>query len=159
MADKVAFEFDPFEKFDAKIAKGKKREAKAAIKDFIREKALSYIGKGQSPVEGGAWKRALTNEYSKKKKGRSSANYANLELRGAMLNALDVVSTGPDTMSYQVAGSQAGKADGNNRGTYGHSDRTNRSKAREFIPRGRQTFRSEIWDGVERIVKEFEEES
>jgi len=44
--------------------------------------------------------------------------------------------------------------DGNNRGTYGKL-KTDLSKAREFIPRGRKTLSKEIRDSVAKLLKEF----
>lgn len=159
MAKKVAFEFDPFAKFRVDLPASKKEEAKAEIADFVKEQVLSKIGEGESPVQGGPWKKKLSKEYKSVKSEQSSSGFANLELTGDLLDSLEVVTKRGGTLSLEVKGSEAGKADGNNRGTYGQSDRTDNSKARRFIPIGRETLSKDIWDGIEQILKSYEDEN
>jgi len=153
---KVAFEFDPF--LRAGVSKGSVEDRQAALEEvaeFVKEQVLMHVGDGTSPVEGGAWKRSLHPEYRKRKATESSADFANLELTGAMLDALDVLIIG-DKLSLQIEGDEAGKADGNNRGTYGKG-RRNRSKAREFIPQKGQTLNSEIIAGIKEVFERHQD--
>jgi len=147
---KVAFEFNPFQKTGIKVPRNNVADARQAVADFVLSAVISSIDASQSPVSGGNWKKALTKEYARLK----GSNIANLQLTGELLNALDVIQKKGNTLSLQVAGTQAGKADGNNRGTYGKL-RTRLSRAREFIPRGGKTLKKEIWDEVRDILKGF----
>lgn len=150
MVDKVAYEFDPFELVGIPAPKGKKIEAKAAISEFILEEVLNYVGQGRSPVSGGKWKRGLSPEYKKQKAKYSSALFANMELHGDMLDALEVVQNPKGKLELRVKGREADKADG-------HNNHTGRSSLppREFIPKEGQTFKKPILDGIKRIAQEF----
>ncbi len=147
---KVAFEFNPFQKTGIKVPRNNVADARQAVADFVLSAVIASIDASQSPVGGGNWKRALTKEYARLK----GSGIANLQLTGELLNALDVIQKKGNTLSLQVAGTQAGKADGNNRGTYGKL-RTRLSRAREFIPRGSKTLKKDIWDEVRTILKGF----
>jgi hypothetical protein len=150
---KVSFEFNPFKETELKVPKDKKEEALEEIQDFVREQVLSHVGEGRSPVQGGAWKKSLSSEYKQVKKKFSSVGFANLEMEGEMLDALEVKRLNSERLSLQVTGEQAGKAEGNNLGSYGKSP--DRSKAREFIPQSNQTLKKEIWKGIEEILKKY----
>ena len=156
---KLAFEFNPFERSDAVLSKENKRRAAKEIQTFIVEAVLADIGDGTSPVQGGDWKRGLSKDYKKEKGKVSSSVFANLELTGDMLDSLDVRIVSGKKMSLEVPASQAQKADGNNRGTYGKGTRTQPKRARTFIPYKKgQTFTKEIWEGINGIIEEFAEE-
>lgn len=150
------YKFDPFKKTGLSIESGTNRkQALKAVAEYVKEQALSYIGDGTSPISGGKWKRTLSPDYKARKAEVSSVTFSNLELFGDMLDALDAKVSG-SSIEYGIPESspQAEKADGNNRGTYGASNRRNRSKAREFIPVGDQTFKADIWDGIKEIIKD-----
>lgn len=149
---KVAFEFNPFKKTRVTVDRKDVKEARDLVADFVKESVLSDIGSAKSPVSGGRWKRSLTKEYAKEKGSRT----ANLELSGVMLDQLKVIQKKGNTLSLEIKGSQAGKADGNNRGTYGKKF-TKLKNAREFIPRGKKTLTKEIWDGIKDILKSFKD--
>lgn len=150
-----SYEFDPFKLTGLTIENTNARDgALSAIAEYVKEQALSHIGDGVSPIQGGRWKRTLSPSYKAQKKEISSADFANLELSGDMLDALAVKREG-EKLSYGVEGAEADKADGNNRGTYGASNRTNRSKAREFIPKGNQTFKKSIIQGIAEIIEGY----
>ena len=156
---KLVFEFNPFSKSEAKLSRSAKAEAAEEIRNYIKEQVLADIGEGSSPVRGGSWKKSLSPDYKAVKSSQSSTSFANLELIGEMLDALDVKIISGNRMSLEVAASQAKKADGNNRGTYGKGTRTNLAKARTFIPyKQGQTLSDEIWDGINSIISEFEDE-
>jgi hypothetical protein len=153
---KVAFEFDPIEETGAKVPRAKRREALEAVEEFVRDEVLKTVGEGRSPVAGGSWKRGLSPGYKKRKGEESSADYANLELHGDLLDALEVVSTRGGRLSLQVEGDQAPKAYGHNTGYEGHPTIKNGPK-REFIPKKGQTFKKDIWRGIKRILSDYEE--
>lgn len=148
--NKVFFDFDPFEKTGVEVSDKNREKALQAVIDFVLEQELLYIGSGRSPVAGGEWKKSLSKEYKAFKKNESSVGFANLELTGAMLDALEVIPVNDSTLRLQIQGKQAGKADGHNN----HSGDST-LPPREFIPREDQTFRRDIWAGIESILKEY----
>lgn len=152
--DKVAFQFKPFHEVD--VPESKRPQAAKQIADYVRDEALRHIAQGKSPVQDGNWKRDLESKYKKKKSKISGVTFSNLELEGEMLDAFEVVIDG-DILVAQIEGDQAGKADGNNRGTYGKS-RGSKAKAREFIPKSGQTWNETIWSGINRILDEYKDE-
>lgn len=150
---KVSFKFDPFKQ--VKVPKDKRTEALNEIKDFILESALDFIGEGKSPVKKGRWRKPLTKDYKDVKKTQSSVSFANLELEGDLLDDLKVTIKG-EKLIYGIEGKQAGKADGNNRGTYGKKSPIKGGKfKREFIPKKGQTFKQSIWTGINNINREI----
>jgi len=161
---KVSKEFDPFKRAERslgiRLKASTKRAARQEIMDFVLDSVLEDIGDGKSPVKGGAWRRQLTPEYRKgAKRENSSVTFANLELFGDLLDALKVKKAKGDKLSLEVSGAQAGKAEGNNRGTYEKSRPIKGGKfKREFIPKANQTFKDEIWDGIEAIVQRHAED-
>lgn len=154
--NKVAFQFNPFRETGISVPKEKREEALSAVKDYVQEQVLSHVGAGKSPVAGGKWKKSLSKDYKAKKAGESSVGYANLELSGDLLDALEVVEVNSQKLSLQVEGPQAPKAEGNNLGSYGRSP--DPSKAREFIPQPGQTFNRKITSGIRDILSRFSEE-
>lgn len=147
---KVSFVFDPFELAGVEVPRTKRDQAARAIADFVREEVLDHCGAGKSPVAGGSWKRSLSPEYKKKKLETSGVGFANMELDGDMLDALNVVKTRGGKLSLEVGGSQAGKADG-------HNNHSGKSKlpAREFIPKKGETFNKSILAGIRAIAMEY----
>lgn len=154
---KYGFEFDPFKLTGVNVPKENREEALEAVADFLKESALSEIGAGRSPVQGGPWKKSLTPEYKERKKEESSSVTANLELSGDLLDALDVKARSMSKLFYGVEGSKelAGKAEGNNIGSYGRNP--DEGKARRFIPEEGETFKPSIISGMRAILQEFEE--
>jgi hypothetical protein len=151
---KVAFEFNPFK--NVKVPRNRQAEARELIKDFVKEEVLVSIGSSKSPVSKGRWKRKLSKQYLIRKKKEGGSSVADLELSGDMLDALDVVNKKGGRLSLQVVGPEAGKADGNNRGTYGK--KSPGPAKREFIPKKNQTFTKAIWNGIDKIAKRVKEE-
>lgn len=148
--DKIAYKFDPFELVGVDKPKSNLRQAKQEICEFIRDEVLNYVGDGKSPVAGGKWKRSLSPEYKKKKAEESSVTFANMELSGDMLDALECVQTSDGEIELRIKGREAAKADG-------HNNHSGRSKlpAREFIPKENQTFKRDILDGIKDIAKSY----
>ena len=152
---KVSYEFNPFKQLGVSVPKKNKEQALADVRDYVKEQMLSHIGDAKSPVKDGNWKSSLSKEYKKIKSEKSSVGKANLELSGEMLDALEV-DMKSDKIVVQISGDQAGKADGNNRGTYG-KDKPDPSKARNFIPQKGQEFNQKIQNGIKKILKDYED--
>ena len=151
---KVAFEFDPFAELgiDPPKSKRDREEALQKIAELVKTEVLEFVAEGKSPVAGGPWKRSLSPEYKKRKGQESSSNFANMELTGDMLDALDVVKKKGTTLSLQIAGSEAPKADGHNN----HSGDSTLPE-RRFIPKEGETLKRQIWSDVKRILEEYED--
>lgn len=151
---KLAYKFDPFELtgLERPTNKSDVKRALNEIADYVRTEVLQYVGDGSSPVSGGAWKKTLSPEYKKIKEKISSAGFANLELTGDMLDALECVVTKDGELSLQIVGSEAPKADG-------HNNFSGKSElpAREFIPNEKksQTFKRPILQGMKEIARSF----
>jgi hypothetical protein len=153
------YTFDPFKLTGVSVPKERREEALEAVADFLKAEALNYIGKGVSPVSSKIWKRGLSTPYKDKKAEESSAGFANLELHGDLLDALGVEVKGKK-LFYGIEGDKenAGKAEGNNIGSYGRKE--DESKARRFIPLEEEgeTFRREIVSGMRHVLEEFSDE-
>jgi hypothetical protein len=153
----IKYDFDPEKLTGIKIARGAKRDALDEVADFVKEAILSNTADGKSSVKGGHWKKKITKPYWKNVKSEeSNANFANMELTGDMLDALEtrVVS---GKVRIEIAGDQADKAEGNLLGSYGREPDT--SKAREFMPHKRgQELSPDIVAGIKDILERYEEE-
>lgn len=146
-------ELDVFKLTGVKVPKDKEEEALEAAASLIKESVLSYTGAGQTSVQGGKWKRKLTPEYAKRKSEESTANFANLELNGDLLDAFDVRVQGRKIV-MEVTGDQVEKAEGNLLGSYGRSP--DDSKAREFMPHKRgQQLRKEIVSDLKELLEGY----
>lgn len=154
---KARFEFDPFEFAGVEVPRGTRDEAKQIVADYVKEQVLHYVGEGRSPVSGGPWRRKLTKEYLATKDAFSNVAYSNLELTGDMLDAFDVRSGRGGNIVVEVTGSEAGKAEGNNIGSYGGTP--DEDKARRFIPIEGEKFNQVIRNGIRDILKDFEDTS
>lgn len=157
MADRIAYEFDPLELFpDIVLRPGTREEALADVAEYVKDQVLLNCGEGRSPVSGGQWKRTLSPEYKKRKVDEGGSNFANLELSGDMLDALDVVNGRGSKLRLQVEGSEeAAKADG-------HNNFSGKSPLppRQFIPNAKkgQTFKREILNGIRDILERYAED-
>lgn len=156
MASKYGFTFDPFKLTGVRVPPENRDRALEAVGNYLLETSLMEIGNGRSPVAGGPWKRGLTKEYRERKSDESSTTIANLELSGDLLDALDVKKASSNRLFYGVEGDQAGKAEGNNIGTYG-TQTADDAKARRFIPVDGETFRPSIIAGMREVLEEFTE--
>lgn len=152
---KVSFEFDPFDELGITPPKSRadRQEALERVAELVKTEVLEFVGDGKSPVQGGPWKRGLSPEYKKLKSKESSATFANMELTGEMLDALNAVVKRGNKISLEITGSQAPKADGHNN----HSGDSSLPE-RRFIPKDDETFKKSIWSDVKRILQEYEDE-
>jgi hypothetical protein len=128
-----------------------------AVGQLIQKRIEEYCAQSKSPVDGGEWKKALTKEYKKKKLDATGRGSADLNLTGEMLDALEYRSS-RDIVEVGVWGEQAGKAEGNNLGTYGKSEPI--SKPRQFIPNSEkgETFKKSILKEIEELITSMNEE-
>jgi hypothetical protein len=154
---KVVYEFDPFELagLDKPSTKSDLRAALKEIADYVKTETLSYVGEGKSPVAGGSFKHSLSPAYKKIKEKISGADFANLELTGDMLDALETKITDDGMIQIGIWGKEAAKADG-------HNNFSGKSTlpAREFIPNENksQTFKRDILSGIRGIAEAFLED-
>ena len=148
--NRVAYEFNPFKKTGIRVQADRREEALEAVSEFVKESVLDFVGSGRSPVAKGKWRKGLSKGYKSVKAEQSSVRFSNLELTGEMLDSLDARVKG-NTVIVGIEDDQAGKADGNNRGTYG--GKGGDKFKREFIPKRGQTFRKIIMDGVRDILR------
>lgn len=153
---KYGYTFDPFKLTGVNVPRSRREDALDAVANYLKESALSEIGASRSPVSGGPWKSSLSPEYKKVKGQESSTVKPNLELHGDLLDALDVNAVSMNRIFYGVSGDQAGKAEGNNIGSYGREP--DEGKARRFIPLDGEKFKKPIVDGMRAILREFEDE-
>lgn len=151
-----AWKFNPIEELGIDIPRNQRREALEAAAEYIRTAMLDYIGEGKSPVQGFGKFPGYTKDYKATKGGSSSSSAVNLELSGDMLDALDARVSG-STINVNVygGGDLAGKAEGNNLGTYGQSSPIP-GKVRRFIPLEGEKLKKDILQGVKDILKEYE---
>jgi hypothetical protein len=151
---RVVYEFDPFELSNSEKPRGaSRRDALNEIADYVKTEVLSYVSEGKSPVKGGEWKRSLSPEYKSIKEKISGSNFANMELTGDMLDALEARVTSRGTIQIGwFGGEQAAKADGHNNFS-GNST----LPRRQSIPNADegQTFRPDILRGMREIAGEF----
>ncbi len=152
MSYKVVFEFDPFELtgLDDPIKKSDRKSALNDIADYVKSEVLQYVGQGESPVSGGRWQKKLSPAYAHIKEKISSSNFANMELTGEMLDALETRVVGGKIQIGWFGGEQAAKADGHNNFSGDSSLPT-----RQSIPKPGQTFKRDIVSGMKDIAKEF----
>lgn len=153
MAEKIQFEFDPFEELGLEPPErtSDKRAALREAAEFINEKILDRVGDAMSPVAGRGRFKKLTKEYAAEKALEHGSPIANLELSGEMLDALKSTVKG-DKIVTGISGSQAGKADGHNNFS-GDSP----LPERRFIPKADdgETYKRDILDGVKSILLSY----
>ena len=156
MASKYGFTFDPFKLTGVKVPASRRAAALEAVGNYLLESALVEIGAGRAPVAGGPWKRSLTKEYKERKAEESSVTFANAELSVELLDELDVKEVRGGKIFYGVEGDQAGKAEGNNIGSYGREP--DEGKARRIIPLEGETFKPAIVQGMREVLEGFVDE-
>ena len=132
-----------------RVPQSKREEAQREVIDFLLDAILEDTSKQVSAVSGRVWK-SLSKEYKAKKASESSSNVANLELTGAMLDALEGVIKGSGKIEVGIFdGGEAPKAFNHNTG--------DTLPKRQFIPGPRQAFRPGIMEEIEDILYEYAE--
>lgn len=136
---RVVYEFEP----DEPVTNEGLRE----IADYLKTEMLQHIGEGRSPVSGGSWKKSLSPAYEKVKEKLSSKHFANMELTGAMLDALETKIVNGKIQIGWFGGEQAAKAHNHNVG--------DTLPQRQMIPNPGDSFRRDIVQGAKDIAAEF----
>jgi hypothetical protein len=153
----IKYKFNPFKETGVDVPKDRREEAAQAVAEYVLEQIHSYSADGKTSVAGGLWKRKLSKGYLKEKEHESSANFANLELTGELMDSLEADANSRGDVTVSVPSDQAGKAEGNLIGSYGREE--DPKKARQFMPyKDGQRFRREILSGIKDILQEFTDE-
>lgn len=119
-------------------------DATQEVADYIKEQVLADLGRGLSPVTGHAFKK-LSKSYEVLKEKESANPIANMELTGAMLDALVSEPQGDGTVWIGWDDpDQAIKSFAHNTG--------DGVPQRKSIPAPRENFRPEIRDGIDSIL-------
>lgn len=144
--DKVTFKWDLSDYLDG-VNVYDRSNVLNSVGQYLVEAILADVGEAKSPVTGRAFK-GLSPAYKKIKEQFSSSVIANLELTGAMLDALEYRISGT-VVEVGIWGDQADKADG-------HNNFSGKSKLpeRPFIPYRDEKFRPEIRDQVMSILED-----
>jgi len=149
---KIGFEFDPFEMVGREPPKdrAKRDEVAQDIADAVLDYIFESVDKGQSPIKGGAWKKALSKEYKAKKVAEGGKSYSDMLLEGDMLGALtaEVKRGGKVWIGIDDPG-EAAKADGHNN----HSG-DSQLPPREFIPKEGQVWKKPLLDDIKFLIDE-----
>jgi hypothetical protein len=113
---------------------------------YLVEQILLTLGDAKSPVAGESFK-SLSKNYKKIKEQQGGNGIPDLELTGAMKDALTFEAT-EDGLEIGFFGDQAGKADG-------HNNFSGESKIpkRRFLPGEGQTFKRDIVSTVDMLVE------
>lgn len=153
MARSVRFEFNPFEELGIdELSRSSRGKALDDAAEYLREQILDYVASQKSPVEGYGRFQKLSENYAKLKSAKGGAPIPNLELSGAMLDALAVKRRGSNIV-VEIKGKQGDKADGHNN----HSG-DSRLPLRRFIPDEGEIFKSKIMGGISEIIEGYAEE-
>ena len=145
---KVVYDWD-LKAMLADVPRSDRPDTLDEIGQYLVEAILSDVGEAKSPVTGRAFPK-LSAAYKKIKAHESSADIANLELTGEMLDSLTYKVVG-SRVQIGIWGDQAPKADGHN-----NFSGDSKLPRRAFIPdkdRG-ESFRPDIRDEVQTIIDE-----
>lgn len=140
---------------ETKLTRSDKAQLKKQLGNYVVEQILEDTSKQISSVSGQRWK-GLTNEsYKKLKSKESSSTSANLELTGAMLDALQAKNRADGLEVGIFRNAEAKKADGHcHTGVFGES----RLPKRQFIPGEGENLRAGIIKEMKKIANEFIED-
>jgi hypothetical protein len=122
------------------------------IGEYLKFAILDFLGSSKSPVTGETLDK-LSDKYSKK----VGHKWTNLEFEGTMLDALDFrLSKNNTTLDIGFfTKDQAAKAYGHTTGMEGHPWLEGVTPERKILPMGKESFDSEIEDGIDNIIMEF----
>lgn len=125
----------------------------ADVADFVKNALLDSIGEGETPIQGGKWKKTLSPKYADKKLDESGSDIANLELFGDLLDAFDY-EIDDDGVKFFIDGDQAVKSYAHNTGYEGHPTIPEGKYFRQFIPQDGQKLKSSIMKEIDSILEE-----
>jgi hypothetical protein len=134
-----------------KIKPADKKELREELGELLYDMVLQYVSEAKSPVKRERTDFPELNKDYAKAKSKVAIGKANLELTGAMLDAVQVKTT---NQSIEIGifndKGQADKADG-------HCNHSGRSKLprRRFIPAEGQGFKKDIMDELKELAEGY----
>lgn len=128
------------------LPKDVQNDIKEEVGEYLVEATLLALGEASSPVSGERFPK-LSKDYQKKKVAQGGSSSPDLEVSGALKDAIDYRATS-EGIELGVFGSEAAKADGHNK----FSGRENYTPQRRFLPGEGQTFKQDIVRQVEQII-------
>ncbi len=131
---------------DANIPDAIASKIKQDVGQYIVEQVLLTLSEAKSPVKGESWPK-LSEKYKKIKVDAGGSPIANMELYGDMLDSLSFEETDAG-VDVGFLGEQAWKADGHLK----FSGAENNTPQRRFLPGDGEEFRSNIQDGIDKII-------
>jgi len=151
---KVTYNFDLTEFLETKEARGKKREIKRAVGDFLVSAVIDDMNNQTSSVTGRKF-RQLDKDYRKLKEKAGKGGKANLEFLGDLKEAISFRERGDGIEIGVFGGVDALKAETHNLGT-----QPGVVPRRQFLPTNeeqgtRSTFRPQLRDEVKKIIKDI----
>lgn len=133
----------------SKVPTSQRTAVKNEVGEFIVDQILRSVSNATSPVEGKGAFKSLSKEYADNEKGGNRK--ANLELDGDMLDSLEFRTT--------ISGVEVGIFDGDETPKAFNHNTGDTLPKRQFIPDISESFNSSIQAGVNRIIKDSEEET
>lgn len=134
------------------LSKKERQELLDQIGEYLKFTMLEIIADKKSPVTGEKFDN-LSKDYAKK----VGHKWSDLQESGDMLDALDF-KLSKDAKSFDIGffeKEQAAKAYGHTTGMEGHPWLEGVTPERKILPMGKETFDSEIMDGIDNIIQEF----
>lgn len=152
---KVTYNFDLSEFLEKKGAKGKKREIKKAVGDFLVSAVIDDMNNSTSSVTGRKF-RKLDKEYVKDKLKKGGSSNPDLELFGNLKESIEFKQKSDSVEVGVFGGVNALKAETHNLGT--QKDRG--VPQRQFLPIGSEEgnkgqFRPQIRKEIVKIIEEI----
>ena len=140
----------------SKVSKSDKKLVKAEVAQYIVDNIVDRVGRQNSPVSKGKFKKNLSPEYKKLKIAAKGSGAADLNLTGSMLENVEARFKGSEMSVglHQDAGSENMlKAENHNKTT----QRSLKSKvpARQFIPKKNEKFKREIMKDIKDIIDSY----
>ncbi len=123
-----------------------KRQLEAEAGELIKSEILNKLSSGITPVSNGEYKRSLSKEYRQKKTAQGGASFSDMKLEGDMLGSLEY-RTSPGEITVGIWGDEAPKAHGHNKGTA-------ILPRRQFIPDTNETFKRDIMNKVQSLIRD-----
>ena len=126
-----------------------RRKINEEVGQYLVEQTIKSMSQGESPVDGGDWDPKLDPRYRKKKIAEGGSGKPDLELTGALKDAI-TFDASAKAVEYGVWGEEAAKADGHNHFSAASAHAT--APRRQFLPEEGQDLDASIMRGIEEIV-------
>jgi len=149
--DKVTYALNLSDKL-SKVPKEERQKTLNEVGTYLVEQILENCGRAQTSVANGKWKQKLSDAYLRRKQKESSSSAPNMELTGAMLDALEFKVSG-NTVEVGIFDQyEAQKADNHNK--FSAASQPTKVPQRQFIPRKNEQFKRDIMNEVNQIIEE-----